>query len=67
MTTRAVKYWKRLDADTYEPHSTSTRERNLLMHYRDEIWCTNCKAVVEPVEMNFRVGGWQRVCPFCEE
>ena len=67
MPSQTVRYWKKVGPDTREPHSCSVEERNLVMHYRgDEAWCPECKAVVEPVEMFFRVGFVSRACPWCE-
>jgi Zn finger protein HypA/HybF involved in hydrogenase expression len=66
MTSRAIKFYKRIGQDTYEAHSTSVKERNLVMHYRgNEAYCNECKSVVEPVELARR-GGFRRSCPFCE-
>jgi Zn finger protein HypA/HybF involved in hydrogenase expression len=67
MPNRAVKFWKRIGQDEFEPHSTSVKDRNLVMYYRGkEAWCPHCKSVVEPVEMIFGGGGFVPSCPFCE-
>jgi hypothetical protein len=66
MTTKIVKYWKRIGPDSYEPYATNTKERNQLMHYHDTRWCPDCEAVVEPIELIFNASGYVSACPFCE-
>lgn len=64
MPTRDVKYWKRISEYVYAPHSTSAKERGIIMARDSEAWCSMCKAIVEP-DGKLDATGITNICPFC--
>lgn len=69
MATRIVKYFKRISETAYEPHSESVADRKRVMDRNNEIgveevWCSNCKAVVEP-EGALDARGFYLRCIWC--
>ena len=66
MTSRTVKYFKRISETAYEPFATSKKELDLESKYQDVSWCDSCQAVIEP-EGRLDSTGIYSVCPFCGE